>query len=339
MTTRMYNKENLIAFIIAVAFVFLAVGVSKWQTDSKLGQKAGIFHDGIVNSPPTEAYCSPKKDTLADHYESFLQLARKDISGYTANIEWNSKLSVDRGNLLLRNFTYSLFSSNGVTRYTYSALGKTSHFPADCYCKKAVEENKLPYFSTWIYGEDPFIRRPNGYKGPAKNIACCSGKDSKDVTRGEVYDKTDPTNMCCPSGKVVKRCTDTEPCLAASSTISSTVTFETVRNSDGCCVANRLSKKAVDFLKNLGGHCSPKVTATASGCHSFGSDHYGGCAIDIDDTITKECLTKAGYRVDSSYSEGSCKLEIEEDGGKHYHCILCNSGGNGTPGYDGDGNY
>ncbi len=342
MATRWNDKTNLLAFLCAIAFVLLAVASSNNWFNLRTEQRAGFFSDGIVNSPPTSGYCSQKRDEmLAEYYDSFRKLAGKNIFAFVSNTEWNSKLGVDRGSLLLRDFSYASFfdTESEMIQYTFNATGEGSTYPADCYCKNVVQ-GVWPYSyvnTNKRYTEMPFIRRPLGFKGPTQNLECCSARDDNGVVRGQVFDKTDPTNICCPKGKVIKRCTDTGACPATRSDIPN-VTFDTIRNTDNCCPANRLSADSIAFLKELGEYCKPNVSTTASGCHAFGSDHYGGCAVDISSGVTKSCLKKAGYTI-GGYTEGSCVLETESDGGTHYHCTLCNSGGPGTIGYDQDGNY
>lgn len=337
MVKRWNDKTNLFAFLCAVAFVLLALAANSHWFDFKTEQRAGFFSDGIVNSPPTSGYCSQKKDEmLAEYYDAFRKLAGKNIFAFVSNTEWNSKLGVDRGSLLLRDFSYASFFDveSELTQYTFNATGEGSTYPADCYCKNVVQ-GIWPYSyvkTNKRYTEMPFIRRPLGFKGSTQNLECCSARDDNGVVRGQVFDKTDSTNICCPSGKVIKRCTDTGACPATKSDIPN-VTFETERNDDNCCPANRLNAKTEAFLKEVGEYCDVKVSASASGCHAFGSDHYGGCAVDMQD-VTSSCLKKAGYKVNGSYSPGTCALE-----GSHYHCTLCNSGGPGTVGYDSDGDY
>jgi len=336
MARRWNDGPHLLALSGALLFVLLAIGSSKGWFDSisTLNQGADFFSDGKVKSPPTSGYCHIKSDErLLYFFQSFQRLADKNIIAFVSNTEWNSPYGVDRGSLLLRDFSYSWFiDENGIKKYQYNATGQASTYVAGCYCKYVVV-GTWPYsydrLSTKRYTETPAIRRPSGYTGKTSNLECCSGIDDKRVAHGQMYDKTDPKKMCCPSGKVVDKCTDTGACPNSASSTPGT-TFETTRQSDNCCPANRLSATTIAFLKKIEGYCHVTVSSTMSGCHTFESDHYGGCAVDIKGA-NKACLKKAGYTISSSYLPGTCTLD-----GSFYHCTLCNSDGPGSSGYDKD---
>lgn len=166
---------------------------------------------------------------------------------------------------------------------------------------------------------------------PQSQVGCCSDVDRYKVIRSEIFDTLDNTKMCC-EGRMIPRCSGSGSCPSSVEGIPN-ITFKTRRTDDNCCTSSSLGATTTNFLKLLGKHCSARVTAVINACHSFGSDHYGGCAVDITD-VSKDCLKNAGRVLNKSYLPGTCYWEKD-----HYHCTLCNSNGRGAPGYDDDGSY
>jgi len=338
---RAYSSKTLpIAASLAFAFVIVLIALSWEWPPIATEQGADVFSDGEVRMPPTSAYCTaPGGETLADRFTAFKKLAGENIFAFTANDGWKSPYGVQKGLLVLRNFSYAEYQSvdGEPAQYRFAAFANGSNSEADCYCKY-VEKRLI---EDWRGGEPslqflelPRIRIPRGFSGKRENLACCSAADAKGVTRGTVYDRTSNNVICCPGGKVIRKCAGTGACPATRTDLPSNVTFQTTRTSDNCCTAEKVTTKGIAFLTELAQYCNPNVSAAQNACHSFGSDHYGGCAMDIT-SVSRSCLKKAGYKVDGgSYTPGTCTWEDD-----HYHCTFCNSGGPGTPGYDDDGNY
>lgn len=326
--TKHAMKQWLVLLVFLALFVWALVILQYNGRFPSLNQFAQLSNEKPPNPPPAGAYCSKHKDTLQDIYESFMGEHGADVIGYSFTTTWLGPNSVIGGLLVLRNFGYN--DPNTLGQYQTGGQGSLGPV-AGCYCK-IIEESPVPITLAngfWERSKKKTLINPYV---PPNRVGCCSAKDSNNVWRGEPYDTLNTSKMCCPSGKVVNRCSGSGACPSTVTGFPN-ITFETIRTSDNCCTSSSLSTAATTFLQQLGQRCSAKVTAARNACHAFGSDHYGGCAVDLTG-VSSSCLQGAGYPINGSYSPGTCVWE-----GDHYHCTLCNSNGPGTSGYDDDGTY